>query len=104
MEPKLERLDTSCYANKITEYIVGLTSGSTPVKKATKSRERHFSYGGWEGSLHFTQNIGVLQNLTVTLIAEIQESLLRHIRLAQFEVVETAKFHTLDSHQINFIR
>ncbi len=104
MEPKLERFDISCYADQITEYVVGLTSGSKPVKKATKSCERRFSYGGWEGSLHFTQNIGVLQNLTVTLIAEMQESLLRHIRLAQFNVVETVKFHTLDSHQINFIR
>ncbi len=28
-------------------------------------------------------------------IAEIQEALLRHVRPAQFELVERAKFHTL---------
>ncbi len=35
------------------------------------------------------------QTLRYTSIAEIQEALLWHVRPAQFELVERAKFHTL---------
>ncbi len=92
MEPKLENMDVNGLANEIAIYIdrfnFWFDTKETNVEKTLKA--------------FFAQRLGMRKKTLVyqkalrdASITKFQETLLRHFRPVQFELVEWAKFHTL---------
>ncbi len=96
MDPKLECLIINCSAHEEAEYIdwfnFWIDTRGTSDEKAIKGAF-HTAVGKEAFSL--LRNLVYPKTLRNAPIAEIQGTLLRHVKPAQFEMVERAKFHTL---------
>ncbi len=96
MDPKHECLNINCSADEVAEYIDRFnfwidtrgTSDETAIKGAF-----HTAVG--KDAFSLLRTLVYPKTLRDASIAEIRGALLRHVRPAQFELVERAKFHTL---------
>ncbi len=96
MDPQLENLDVNMSADEISEYIdrfnFRIDTRETSVDKAIKGA---FLTAVGKEAFTLLKTLVYPKTLRDASITEIQEALLRHVRPAQFELVERAKFHTL---------
>ncbi len=91
-----ECLDINCSADEVAEYIdwfnFWIDTRGTSDKKAIKGT--YLAVVGKE-AFSLLRTLVCPKTLRNASVAEIQGALLRHVRPAQFELVERAKFHTL---------
>ncbi len=96
MNPKLENLDVNSSADEIAEYInrfnFWIDTKETSDDKAIKGA---FPTAVGKEAFTLLKTLAYPKTLRDASITEIQEALLRHVRPAQFELVERARFHTL---------
>ncbi len=96
MDPKLVNLDVNMSADEIAEYIdrfnFWIDTRETSDDKAIKGA---FLMAVGKEAFALLKTLVCPKTLRDASITEIQESLLRHVRPAQFELVERAKFHAL---------
>ncbi len=96
MDPKLECLNINCSADEVAEYIdrfnFWIDTRGTNDEKAIKGA---FLTAAGKDAFSLLKTLVYPKTLRDTPIAEIKGALLRHVRPAQFELVERAKFHTL---------
>ncbi len=94
MNPKLENLDVNSSADEIAEYIdrFWIDTKETSDDKAIKGA---FLTAVGKEAFTLLKTLVYPKALRDVSITEIQEALLRHVRPAQFELVERARFHTL---------
>ncbi len=96
MGPKLENLDVNMSADEIGEYIdrfyFWFDTRETSDDEAIKGA---FLTAVGKEAFTLLNTLVYPKTLRDASITEIQEALLRHVRPAQFEFVERAKFHTL---------
>ncbi len=96
MDPKLECLNINCSADEVAEYIdrfnFWIDTRGTSDEKAIKGA---FLTAVKKDAFSLLRTLVYPKTLRDASIAEIQGALLRHVRPAQCELVERAKFHTL---------
>ncbi len=92
----LEFLDNICSTDEVAEYIdrfnFWIDTRGTSDEKAFKGV---FIKAVGKGASTLLRTLVYPKTLRDASIADIQEALLRHVRPAQFELVEQAMFHTL---------
>ncbi len=89
MDPKLENLDVNSSADEIAEYIdrFNFDTKETSDDKAIKGA---FLTAVGKEAFTLLKTLIYAKTLRDASITEIQEALLRHVRPAQFEVIERA--------------